>query len=171
MVTNSKSLIERKVDRLFAEMNAKAGESCVNPVTGTGFVWGVDLIAPQKKHAVRALNARERFAADGPTDAPPLPLSYDEVEEYRKARGLAAVVAFYARSLSCRDYDIENHPSFYDYACGLMACDTGMWGIENDKDMKRRFPPRPLNGMRSGAIWDPPQERGKASHRRTRVAA
>src|SRR4051812_42864273 len=126
MATNSKSLIERKVDRLFAEMDAKAGECCANPVTGTGFLWGVDPIAPQKKDAVRALDARERFAADGPPDAPPLPLSYDDVEEHRNAKGLAAIVGFYARSLSRegygrRGYDVRNHPSFEDFARGLMA--------------------------------------------------
>jgi hypothetical protein len=164
--TNPKSLIEKEVDRLFAELNAKSGESCRNPITGGGFVWGLDPIATQKKEAVRALLAREWFALNGPAGAPPLPLSHDDVEDYRKARGLAGVVGFYARSLSCRDYDVQEHPSFYDYACGLMAWDTGMWGLENDEDLKKRFPPRSLNGMRSGAIWDPPQqEKTKASYR------
>ena len=69
---------------------------------------------------------REWFAVNGPRDAPPLPLSYDDVEDYRKARGLTGVVGFYARSLSRqgygrRSYDVRNHPSFHDFACGLMA--------------------------------------------------
>jgi hypothetical protein len=171
MVTRSKTLIEAEVDRLFAEMNARAGECCVNPVTGVLFVWGDDPIAPQKREAMRALLARERFAVDGPADAPPLPLSHDEIEEYREARGLAGVIGFYARSLSCRDYDVGTHPSFHDYACGLIAWDTGMWEIEKDEMLKKRFPPRPLNGMRSGAIWDPPgQQNPRANHKRARAA-
>jgi hypothetical protein len=32
MITNSKRPIEREVDRLFSEINAKRGDLCVNPV-------------------------------------------------------------------------------------------------------------------------------------------
>ena len=88
MITNSKSPIEKMVDRLFVEMNAKRGDLCVNPVTSGHFVWGDDPLAPQKREAVAALRAREWFAVNGPADAPPLPISYNEVERYREARGL-----------------------------------------------------------------------------------
>jgi len=86
MVTNSNNLIKREVDRLFAGLNAKRGECCINPITSGGFVWGIDPIATQKKEAIAALLAREWFAVNGPPDAPPLPL-YD-VDSYRDARGL-----------------------------------------------------------------------------------
>ena len=158
MITNSKSPIEKMVDRLFVEMNAKRGDLCVNPVTSGHFVWGDDPLAPQKREAVAALRAREWFAVNGPADAPPLPISYNEVERYREARGLAGIVGFFARSLSRQDYDVLKHPSFDDFARGLMASNTNAWGIEKDEHLKKRFPPRPLKGMSPGCYWAPPKE-------------
>jgi hypothetical protein len=169
MATTFQSLIEKEVDRLFAELNAKPGECCDNPVTGGGFVWGVDPIAEQKEAAIVALLAREWFAANGPPDAPPLPFSHD-VDSYRDARGLKGVVGFYARSLERVGYDLRNHPLFDDFARGLMAINTGLWGIERDKDLKRRFPPRPLQGMTRSAFWAPPEEHEELVATRRRAA-
>jgi hypothetical protein len=163
MDTNFKSPVEDQVDRLFSEIKAKYGECCTNPVTGGGFVWGIDPITTQKKEAVAALHAREWFAVNGPTDAPPLPLTHADVEDYRNARGLAGIVGFYARSLSRegygrRRYDFRNHPSFDDFARGLMAINTGLWRIESDQKLQKRFPARPLKGMTRSAFWAPPKE-------------
>src|ERR1700716_4008754 len=105
MATNFKSPIEELVDRLFGEIKAKRGEHCDNPVTGGGFIWGIDPIATQKTEAIAALRACEWFAVNGPTDAPPLPLSGEDVERYRNARGLTGIVGFFARSLSRLDFD------------------------------------------------------------------
>jgi hypothetical protein len=173
MATNFKSPIEELVDRLFGEIKAKRGEHCDNPVTGGGFIWGIDPIATQKTEAIAALRACEWFAVNGPTDAPPLPLSGEDVERYRNARGLTGIVGFFARSLSRLDYDLPKHPSFDDFARGLMAINTGLWGIEKDENLKRRFPPCPLAGMTPGAYWAPPKEYEEtmASYRRSRGAA
>jgi hypothetical protein len=160
---NFKSSIEELVDRLFSEIKAKRGQLCVNPVTGGNFVWGIDRISTQKKEAIAALGARQWFAENGPSDAPPLPLSPNDIEDYRIARGLAGIVGFYARSLLANEYDIRRHPSFEDFASGLMACDSGLWGIENDENLKRRFPPRPLNGMGAGLCWEPPRKQKRAA--------
>jgi hypothetical protein len=170
MATNSNSLIAREVDRLFAELNAKPGECCGNPVAGGGFVWGLDPIAQQKKEAIVRLLAREWFAVNGPPDAPPFPLSSNDVEDYRIARGLKGIVGFYARSLSRQGYDVQKHPSFDDFARGLMAINTGLWGIEKDAQLRMRFPPRPLEGMTPSAFWAPPEEYEElaASYRRAR---
>ena len=160
MATHQKSLIEREVDRLFAQLNASHGECCKNPITAGGFVWGLDPIGEQKKEAVVALLAREWFAVNGPSDAPPLPL-YD-LDSYRDARGLKGLVGFYARSLSRQGfgrqrYDVCKHPSFDDFACGLMALAMaeGLWSLERDATLIRRFPPRQLAGMTRAAYWDP----------------
>jgi hypothetical protein len=176
MATNFKSLIEKEVDRRFSEVIANPGDICRLPITGAAIVWGVDPIAPQKEYAIIALLAREWFAVNGPPDAPPLPL-YD-FDSYRSARGLKGVVGFYARSLSRQgygrqSYDVCNHPSFDDFACGLMAINTGLWGIEKDENLKKRFPPRPLAGMTDSAFWAPPKEYEQimASYRRTHKAA
>ena len=176
-MANSTSFAERKVDQLFAALNAKHGNCYRNPVTGISFLWGFDPVAVQKMEAVRALCARARFAATRPIGAPSLPLSYEKVEDYRNARGLKALVGFYARSLSRegygrRSYDVDNHPSFNDFARGLMATDTGLWGIEKDAELSLRFPPRPLVGMTPGAYWAPQNEfeDTMASYRRAGLA-
>jgi hypothetical protein len=178
MASNFKSPIEEIVERLFSEIKAKGGECCDNPVTGGGFVWGLDPIAPQKKAAVVALRAREWFAVNGPPDAPPLPLSSNDVEDYRRARGLKGIVGFYARSLSRQGYgrqryDVRTHPSFDDFARGLMALavERGLWNLEKDESLIRRFPPRPLPGMTPSAFWAPPEEYAElmASYRRAEL--
>ena len=158
MTTSTKSLIEIQVDRLFGEMGATPGDYCRNPITGASFVWGVDPIEPQKRDALLALLAREWFTENGPPDAPPLPLSHDEIEDARNARGLAGAVGFYARSLALRQWDTREHPSFDDFARGLMTTDTGSWGIEKDPMLQGRFPPRPLEGMGPDKHWRPPGE-------------
>jgi hypothetical protein len=145
--------ISRKVDQLFDGLNAKRGDYCVNPVTGGRFIWGDDPVEPQKETARRALAAQEWFAVNGPPDAPLLPLSHDDMEDYRRARGLKGLVGFYSRSLAIQDYDVLKHPTFDDFCCGLMAIDTGAWGIEKDAQLRKRFPPRQLAGMTSGAYW------------------
>jgi hypothetical protein len=158
MANKFKSPIEEQVDRLFSEIKTKHGECCVNPVTGTLFLRGIDSIRTQKKAAVAGLRAREWFAVNGPPDAPPLPLSVDEHEDYRHGRGLRQIVGFYGRSLEANEYDIHRHPSFEDFARGLMACNSGGWGVEKDPEMRKRFPPRPLPGMGPGLYWQPPQK-------------
>src|SRR6476659_34629 len=107
MASRSKSPLERLVDQLFTEIGAKLGDNCRNPVIGGGFVWGIDPITPQKKAAVLALRAQEWFAVNGPKDAPLLPLSHNDVEDYRRASGLTVLVGLYARSLSILDYDVH----------------------------------------------------------------
>ena len=170
MTTNFKSLIEKEVDRLFGEPDA----ANINPITGM-VNWGNEPIGPQKRAAILPLLAREWFAVYGPRDAPPLPLAHEDVEDHRRAGGLAAIVGFFARSLSRQgygrqSYDVCNHPSFDDFACGLMAraMDSGLWDLEKDEQLKRRFPPRPLAGMTPGAYWAPPKEYEEtmASYRR-----
>lgn len=176
MTSNFKSPIAELVDQQFSKIKAKRGECCNNPVTGAGFVWGIDPLSVQKKEAIAALRAREWFAINGPPDAPPLPLSHSDVDDYREARGLAGVVGFYARSLSRqgydrRRYDVRNHPSFNDFARGLMAMavDRGLRGLEQDAQLKRRFPPRPLVGMTPGAYWAPPKEYAETMAERRRA--
>jgi hypothetical protein len=121
----------------------------------------------------KAKAAREWFAENGPLDAPLLPLSDGEIEDARHARGLIGMVGFYARSLAYRQWNIREHPAFFDFACGLMASDTGSWRIEKDEHLKMRFPPRPLAGMTPGARWLPPKEYEEimTSRRRARSAA
>ena len=57
---------------------------------------------------------------NGPADAQPLPLSYDEREDMKGGGLLDYILALYARSLEGRDYDVKEHPSFADYVRGVL---------------------------------------------------
>jgi hypothetical protein len=142
------------VDRLFDEQAGQRGEWCECPIIECRYVVGVDPIEELKEKAVRALIAREWFTQNGPPDAPPLPLNYGD-REHLKHGGFDHIVAWYARSLWTRGYDVEEHPSFYDFACGVMASQETLNFITEDEELRKRFPPRPLPGLGSGLIWKP----------------
>jgi hypothetical protein len=105
-----------------------------------------------------AFRARDWFAENGPPDAPPLPLDPSDRDKIRFRGGILSIVGYFDRSLQNFHYDFEEHPSFYDFACGLMALKPA-WA---DEELKRRFPPRPLEGLHSSFVWWPPE------HQRTR---
>ena len=67
-----------------------------------------------------ALAAQKWLADNGPPDLKPLPLGYNE-REALKHGGIDHVLAWFARSLDCRHYDFATHPSFDEYARGVMA--------------------------------------------------
>jgi len=103
----------------------------------------------------RARFARKWFDLNGPPDARPLPLGYDEREALKRG-GLPTILAWYACSLACRDYSVEDHPSFDDYAGGVMASDHAPEFIKEDEELRRRFPPRTLSGLGPALCWKPP---------------
>jgi hypothetical protein len=105
--------------------------------------------------------ARAHFAANGPPDAPPLPLSYDEREDL-KGGGLPHIVAWYGGSWEARRYSLTGHPSFHDYACGVMAWEHTPYFIKNNEELLRRFPPRSLPGLGPGLYWRPPELHAQA---------
>jgi hypothetical protein len=130
-----------------------------NPFTSGGWVARLDPIEPEKEVAVRAVLARRWHAKYGPADADlqPLPLGYDERESLK--RGAAPhILAWYARSLYALDYDVVEHPSFHDYACGVMACEFTPPSITQDPQLQRRFPPRHLPGLGGSLMWLPPED-------------
>ena len=153
--------ITRLVDELFS--THRYGQNCQNPVTGGGYVHGVDPIKPQKEKARRGLLAREWFAIYGPADAQPLPFWCDEV----RLGLLAYIVRLYARSLEDRDYDINKHPPFADYVSGVLWEAERIDGIIGKiptssypaelAELKKRFPPKELVGMGPGFSWLPPK--------------
>jgi hypothetical protein len=118
--------------------------------------------------------ARRWFAKHGPRDLQPLPLGYDDRESLKRARhykqgNASYILALYARSLEGADYDVLKHPSFQDYACGLMASDFAHDFIRNDEAMQKRFPPRTLPYLASGALWQPPRRGRPRSRRQLKV--
>ncbi len=165
MINLANYRIERLVDELFGAFRY-CGENCCNPVTGAGYIHGVEPVAPQKEAARRALLAREWFATYGPADAQPLPLWCDQGKDLGPARALLRyIVRLYARSLDCRNYDVTKHPLFADYASGVLWEAERADGIIGKlpicpaelPKLKKRFPPRELAGMGPGFCWLPPK--------------
>lgn len=121
---------------------------------------------------LKAQLAREDFARTGPPDAPPFPIGYAEREETKRQGRLAKIVGLYARSLECRKYDLQEHPSFVDYARGVMASEyNGHSHMREDETLKKRFPPRQLEGLGGGLIWSPPAPPACRKRKRARAAA
>jgi hypothetical protein len=112
--------------------------------------------AKQRQFQRQALAAREWFKQHGPPDAPVFPIGYAEREQL-KMGGLPHMVALYARSLAGRGYIYDEHPSFDDYASGVMASEEHAPDfIRNNEEMRRRFPPRSLKWLGPGLYWQPP---------------
>jgi hypothetical protein len=132
---------------------------------------GVDLLTQEKRLGRRALSTRKWFAENGPADAPRLPIWYDE-REALKHGGIDHLVAWYGCSVACQDFNIEQHPSFHDYACGLMASDFTPYFIKEDEELRKRFPPRPLNGLGPALDWEPPVQHAQtmSSYRRSKAS-
>jgi hypothetical protein len=104
----------------------------------------------------KAKLAREAFALNGPPDAPPLPIGYNEREHTKGLGWLGKIVGLYARSLENRKYDLQEHPSFDDYARGVMASEhNGLTEMKEDEQLKKRFSPRQLKGLGPGLYWEP----------------
>jgi hypothetical protein len=167
MVTMSQTeyLVRQIVDRRFEESAARHGQICRCPIIDGTYVSGFDPIDVMKELAVRALLAREWFAWNRPPDAPTLPLCYSE-REALKVGGLRHIVAWYARSLEGRGYNVEEHPSFYDYACGVMVSEQTLDFVKNDPELRKQFPPRPLKGLGPGLCWHPPEAAARVRPRR-----
>jgi hypothetical protein len=151
-------IIKSHVEELFKK-NApfRRGELRRNPVHGDSFVHGEDPIAPQKRVARRALLAREWFYEFGPHDAPPLPVSGYEIEDMRWKNAFHHVIAHFASSLRCEDWDFNIHPSFADFASSMLASDYAADFLRNDEELCKRYPPRALCTIVPGGVWERPR--------------
>jgi hypothetical protein len=151
---------KRQVDQLFRELRDPPGTVCDWPLVGGHFVKGEDDTRQMRQTLCRALMARDWLAENGPPDAPQLPLNGSDGDRIRFRGGVGSIVGYYDRSLSNLDYEFEKHPSFYDYACGVMALNP-TWA---DEDLKKRFPPRPLDGLDRNFIWRAPEHNSARRH-------
>jgi hypothetical protein len=144
--------IERHVKQLFADVRRQTGKICENPVTGGRFIVGDDCIFEQERLAVNALKARDW------SGVPDLPLTQHDRERKKGKGGIDYIKSLFARSLAHRDYRTDGHPTFDQYARGVMASDMipkwlrDEW-IQMDVELLRRYPPTPLKGMGGGLIW------------------
>jgi hypothetical protein len=141
------------VDLLFRNMPDKNASIRCNPVTGGHWLNGVDPIGPQKTLARQALQAREWWRANGPAGAPVLPLSYEERESLKLGGGFPYLIASFACSLAKRDYILDGHPLFDDYARGVLASPLAPDFLTGDAELLRLYPPKPLSGLGPGLIY------------------
>jgi hypothetical protein len=171
----SETAIRREVERMFGEISAKRGKLCTNPVTGGDFVYGSDPIKKQKEAAYKRLAAREHFALHGPPDAPRIPTDDYARNRAKHASGLLGfMTAQYIWSLE-NQHDLTVHPSFADFASGLLwqhenigGCTELPFTPQQLSEMKRRYPPRKLEGLEY-FCWSRP--RRHARPKETRRAA
>ena len=145
--------IGRVVEQLFWEL----ARPCENPVTGDQFMLGLDPLAPQMRRACLALRACEYFAEFGPPHLQPLPLSYDDREALKRLwNPELSIFSWYARSLSALDFAIQDHPSFHDFARGVMASEYAPGFVKNNKRLQELYPARELPGLATGLYWRKP---------------
>jgi hypothetical protein len=57
--------------------------------------------------------------------------------------------------LEALGYDLDAHPTFEEYARGVLASTYAPDFITEDEQLKERFPPRHLAGLGSGLYWEP----------------
>ena len=169
----NETLVRREVERMFGKISAKRGDLCTNPVTGGDFVYGLDPIKLQKDDAYKRLLAREYFAWKCPPDAPLMPTDDYERGRAKYAAGLLGFIAAqFVWSLE-NQHDLSVHPSFAEFASGMLwqhdnnveCCSLAHFPSEQHAELKRRFPPRKLEGLKHFS-WLPPRQRNQAKKRR-----
>jgi hypothetical protein len=101
-----------------------------------------------------ALLAREWFVVYGPRDAQPLPLSGGEIEDLKYTDPFSHIVSCFGYSLRAHDWDFNTHPSFEDFARGVMASKDAPDFVKKDKALRKRYKPRPLRGLSPGLCWE-----------------
>jgi hypothetical protein len=109
----------------------------------------------------RAKQALKWHADNGPADMQPLPLGYSEREALKDGTP-RHILAWYARSLAEQKYNVQKHPSFHEYACGVMASPVIPACMQNNEELRRRFPPQSLEGLDSHLYWTPPKRQRAA---------
>lgn len=154
---HSQEEIERATARVIRVYKNGPDDVDENPLAGWGdFGEPFDSVEPYIEPAIRAALARRWHAVSGPqeVDVQPLPLGAIERSDVNRG-GVGSILVWFARSLAHLDYDITQHPSFYDYACGTLAFEQE--GSELLEQLKDRFPPRLLPGLdRTTRDWSPP---------------
>ena len=149
--------IESQVARLFEDERLRAvvaGEKFGRaPYIDELFQIEYTSLFPYLKHQIcRALAARAAFRETAPHWAPELPLSSADIEKLIHCKNnWFVLVGYYARSLACANWGI--HPTFRDYACGLMACEFAPQHLRIDPELQVEFPPRELAGFDRALCW------------------
>ena len=115
----------------------------------------MDSIEPQKYIAEKALRARAWFRTHGPAGIE-LPLSRDERDKLKRFdRPVGYIVSMFGYSIYARDFEVEGHPLFAEYAAGALTLDHLPPEVPENPTVLRLYPPRPLAGLDRFLIWHP----------------
>jgi hypothetical protein len=106
-----------------------------------------------------AVRARQHFRQHGPSWAPLLPLTFDDIEQMEHdPSNRVELVGHYASSLMMQQWNLKLHPSFHDYASGVMAYKYAPEHLRNDPELMAEFSARPLAGLDKGLSWRSPEQ-------------
>jgi hypothetical protein len=156
--TQFRAKLERHVADMFETLrqaaNAAGEEFARTPYTEELFSVRCEALFPHLEVTVcRALIAAEAFRQDAPPWAPELPVSSADWEKMIGGRSnKIALIGYYGRSWACANWG--RHPSFRDFACGLMACEHTPARIRTDPALLKEFPPRELAGLDRSLCWN-----------------
>jgi len=143
-----------EVERLFAEAPDRF-EKYVRSIPVIGGLFFPESINEAKERLCRALRAYAWFEKTRPRDAWPWPRNLEEYEDLTSRGGLSHIAALFIASLTGRDYAFDEHPSFDDFARGVLASPHAPDVLKQDKELLELYPPRHLPGLGSFLSWDP----------------
>lgn len=155
---SNKAILEM-VEEVFDELSVNPGSALqINPFTGGMYVPALDPIEDQKAHAVKVVEAAIAFGALRIPNAPAFPLDYEEREALKGKGFLEHIVGLYARSLSALKYSLSRHPSFAEYASGVLAhpyLGDYLQGLYPQQTVP--FQPVHLPGIDASGYFNPPK--------------
>ena len=127
------------------------------PVPGGGFI-EPPLDAKAVRSVGRALAAVEWHEKTAPPSwACPLPLRLDQCESMIcNANNALQLVGYFGRSMRWSDWDIDQHPTFDRFCCGVMDYMFAPMELRTDKELQQMFPPRALAGLKTPLCWRQP---------------
>ena len=68
---------------------------------------------------------------------------------------LGHLVVDFTRSLEANGWEINNHPSFEEFARGVLASEYAPDFTRKNEALLKRYPPRALAGIGPGQVWRP----------------
>ena len=146
---------ERFVDELFLSRRESGLALCRAPIIDRLYDAQSDADTARIRWMLHsAVRARQHFRQHGPPGAPLLPLTFDAIERAEHdPNNRIELVGHYASSLMLQQWNLKLHPSFHDYASGVMAYRYTPDYLRNNAELLQEFPPRPLEGLDKALNW------------------
>jgi hypothetical protein len=120
----------------------------------------------------RALVAREKFHLEKPPGAPDLPLRWEDIAAMENADDNRLNLLGLFGNSQRHAYWEPSHPSYTDFASGVLADSAAPDYLRNDVSLQKAFPPRPLPGLVDGElVWYSPAALAQHRHMQSLCAA